>query len=224
MRLSSFFLTAIFLSLSGCAHHRTVKESIAQVEKSPEFIEVKPSGQFEIDLRYSTENNFVGKNMYGDLKKAYLHKNAFEKVSIAVKKLQQLKPGYKIIIFDALRPRSVQYILWDKVKGTENEQYVADPALGSIHNYGLAIDLSVVDANGKELDMGTPFDTFDKLAQPQLEDGYLKEGKLTKKQIENRKLLRKVMEGAGFIQLPHEWWHYDLYPRAEVKAKFQIVE
>ncbi len=201
-----------------------MKESLAKVESSSDFVEIKPSSQFLIDLRYASENNFVGKNMYGEFKKAYLHHQAFDKINLAVKKLQSLRKGYRLMIFDALRPRSVQFILWDKVKGTPNEQYVADPLKGSIHNYGLAVDLSIVDEQGKELDMGTPYDTFDRLAQPQLEDQFMKEGKLSQKQLENRKLLRRVMEDAGFIQLPHEWWHYDLYPRAEVKANFTIVE
>ena len=214
----------ILISICSCSHSPSVKESLDFVNAHSHFIEIRPSAQFVIDLRYATENNFVGKNMYGEFNKAFLHRNAFEKINLAVQKLQSTHPGYRLIIFDALRPRSVQYILWAKVKGTENEQYVADPAKGSIHNFGLAVDLSVVDDQGKELDMGTPYDTFDQLAQPQLEDRFFKEGKLTARQIRNRKILRSVMEEAGFIQLPHEWWHYDLYPRSDVISKFTIIE
>jgi D-alanyl-D-alanine dipeptidase len=128
------------------------------------------------------------------------------------------------VIYDALRPRSVQYVLWDKVKGTDRQKYVANPQHGSIHNFGFAVDVSILDENGKALDMGTPFDDFTALAQPRLEQAFLKAGKLTRQQLDNRLLLRKVMEDAGFIQLPVEWWHYDALPREKVMSEFEIVE
>jgi D-alanyl-D-alanine dipeptidase len=102
--------------------------------------------------------------------------------------------------------------------------YVANPESGSVHNFGFAVDLSIVDGNGNELDMGTPYDTFNDLAQPQLEEKFFNAGKLSAQQIENRLLLRTAMEKAGFIQLPFEWWHFDALPKAEVKEKFKIIE
>ena len=101
---------------------------------------------------------------------------------------------------------------------------MANPKGGSIHNFGFALDLSILDEYGKELDMGTPFDDFTPLAEPRLEQKFLKEGKLTELQIKNRRLLRNVMEQSGFITLPVEWWHFDALPAAEVRLHYQIVE
>lgn len=191
---------------------------------SREFVEILPSKEMAIDLRYASLNNFTGQNLYGDLKKAYLHRIAAEKLAKAAAILQTLRPGHQMVIYDALRPRSAQQILWSHVKGTSKEQYVANPQGGSMHNFGFAVDLSLYDASGKELDMGTLFDDFTPMSQPRLEDQFLKEGKLSETQIQNRHLLRKAMEEAGFIQLPIEWWHFDALPKSEVKANYKIIE
>ncbi len=191
---------------------------------SGEFVEILPSKGMAIDLRYASLNNFTGQNLYGDFKKAYLHSIAAEKLTKAAAILQTLRPGHQMVIYDALRPRSAQQILWNHVKGTSKEQYVASPQGGSIHNFGFAVDLSLYDASGKELDMGTLFDEFTPMSQPRLEDQFLKEGKLSEAQIQNRHLLRKAMEEAGFIQLPIEWWHFDALPKSEVKANYKIIE
>jgi D-alanyl-D-alanine dipeptidase len=210
--------------LAACSSPKTVQGSLKEVQRTSDYIELVNSDSLMIDLRYATTNNFVGKNMYGDFNRAFLHQDAAFRLTQAAMALQRKHPKWRLVIYDALRPRSIQYVLWEKVKGTEQQQYVADPAMGSVHNYGLAVDLSIVDERGRAIDMGTPYDTFDSLAQPQLEDQFLRQGRLNKKQIQNRKLLRKVMEDAGFIQLPHEWWHFDRFPKADVRARYPIVE
>jgi len=88
----------------------------------------------------------------------------------------------------------------------------------------MAVDLTIVDATGAELDMGTPFDDFRPVAQPMLEQEYLESGDLSEAQLANRRLLRRVMEKAGFQQLPIEWWHYDALPKDQVTAHYAIVE
>jgi zinc D-Ala-D-Ala dipeptidase len=196
----------------------------AGAQVASEYVDISTMPGVRVDLRYATTNNFMGVNVYGDFKTALLHRSAAEKLAKAAQLLQQRHPGWNLLVFDALRPRSVQRRFWEKVKGTPMQMYVADPDDGSIHNYGFAVDLSLVDAAGKEVDMGTPFDSFDPLAQPQLEDKYIQDGKLTAQQAANRHILRDAMEGAGFIQLPIEWWHYDAITRAEAKAQYQIVE
>jgi D-alanyl-D-alanine dipeptidase len=118
----------------------------------------------------------------------------------------------------------VQWILWEYVVGTDRQKYVANPKGGSIHNYGFALDLSILDETGEELDMGTSFDDFSRLAQPRYEEKFLAEGKLSGIQIGNRRLLRGVMEAAGFNSLRLEWWHFNALPRAEVKANYRIIE
>lgn len=215
---------AVALLIGGPACGATVHDSALSIAGSPDYVELKPSDGLAIDLKYATTDNFVGQNMYGDFNKAYLHHIAADKLTHAIRNLKALHPAYRLVIYDALRPRSVQYLLWDKVKGTSRQKYVADPKHGSIHNFGFAVDISILDENGKPLDMGTPFDDFTPLAQPRLEQAFLKEGKLTRQQIDNRLLLRKVMEDAGFIQLPVEWWHFDALPKAKVMSGFKIVE
>ena len=177
-----------------------------------------------VNLAYSTTNNFLHEDVYGDLQTCYLRKEAAEKLDKAQNILEKTKKGVRLIVYDGLRPRDVQYKMWHIVKGTAQQEYVADPEEGSIHNFGAAVDLSIVDDQGNLLDMGTPFDYFGDLAQPRYEKRFLKENKLTKKHVENRKLLRQVMEEAGFEGIVDEWWHFNAFPPAEVKRRYKIVE
>lgn len=203
----------------------SVLRSVDFLLKSADFVELKHGQDFHIDLRYASANNFVGHDMYGPhFRKAFLHRIAAEMLFAALGHLKSENPKLSFIVFDALRPRSIQRILWEHVKGTDGEQYIANPDRGSLHNFGFAVDLSILDENGRELDMGAGFDDFRPIAQPQLEDQFFANGALTSLHLQNRRLLRKVMETAGFKQLPHEWWHFDALPRSEVRDRFQIVE
>ncbi len=107
---------------------------------------------------------------------------------------------------------------------TPGEKYIAKPEPGSLHNFGFAVDLTVLDERGRELDMGAGYDDFRDIAQPQLEAKFISSGELTREHFRNRMTLRSVMETAGFAQLAHEWWHFDALPKAEVKDRFRIVE
>jgi len=197
---------------------------LAVVSQDRNFEDVSNVPNLIVSLRYASENNFLGKNVYGDFHQCFLHRVAAEKLRSAAKMLQEQKPGWKFVVFDCLRPKSVQMKLFAAVKGTAQQPYVADPRNGSIHNYGFAVDLSLADQNGRELDMGTGFDDFSPVSQPKREQEYLAAGKLTKEQIEHRLVLREIMVRAGFIQLPIEWWHYDALPKEEIKKQYKIVE
>jgi len=199
----------------------STQDSLDFLLKSDDYREVTAADGVVIDLRYAGTNNFMGQNLYGPFNRLFLHKRAADKLKAAVALLKHEHHGYKFIIFDGLRPRSVQYLLWEKMP---NDDYVADPKKGSVHNYGLAIDLSVVDEKGHELDMGTGFDSFTPLAQPQLEQEELAKGDLTQVQLDNRLILRRSMEAAGFKVLPSEWWHFDALPADLVRKQFKIVE
>ena len=188
------------------------------------FKDLKQISGVQIDLRYASQNNFVGKNLYGEFNKALLHRVAFDKLKKAVEILGERRPDLYLHVFDALRPVSVQKILFAHVVGTDKERYVANPSTGSVHNYGFAIDLTLADAQGKTLDMGTEFDNFTELAQPRYEDKMLKEGKLNSSQIDNRRLLRSIMLDAGFHMIPNEWWHFDALPLDEIKGRYKLVE
>lgn len=220
--LAGVFILA--LSLDSAFSAEAAAQALKSIAGSRDYVELLPAQGFKIDLRYATKNNFVGQNLYGDFNRAFLHREAAEKLMKAQADLKIRDPHLHLHIFDALRPRSVQIRMWDKVKGTDGEKYVGNPEKGSVHNFGFAVDITISDSKGRELDMGTPFDAFTPLSQPKLEEAFLVEGKLTARQIENRRLLRGVMERAGFLQLPSEWWHFDALPASEVRAKYKVVE
>ena len=179
-----------------------------------------------VDLRYSTTNNFVGVDVYGDLENAYLQAEPARRLAQANAYLKEREPGYTLYVFDAVRPRRVQQILWDTLDYplADKPKYVANPQEGSIHNYGAAIDLTIADTTGQPIDMGTEFDYFGVLAYPTKEEDMLAQEKLTPEQIANRQLLREVMSKAGFSPITTEWWHFNAFSRREADRQYGIVE
>ena len=185
--------------------------------------EVEPS--IRVDLKYSTTDNFVGIDMYGDLTKAFCQPDVAEKLKKAYQYLQEEDSTLTLLVFDAVRPVFVQQKMWDTLKMPirEKTKFLSNPRNHSIHNYGAAVDISLTTKDGEELDMGTPFDFIGKLAHPREEKRLLKEGKLTQKQMENRVLLRKVMKKAGFFNIQTEWWHWNSCSRNTAKSKYKVV-
>ena len=170
------------------------------------------------------KKNYFRENYYGGLQTAYLRKEVAVKLSRAQKILKERYPDYSLEILDAARPRCVSQMMYDKMKGTRFEKYVANPQKGSMHNYGIAVDITIVDREGKELDMG--FSPFRKnRAQLLWMLARMKMGvKLSKEQKKNRRLLSNVMKLAGFLPLSFEWWHFNGMPKAEARKKYQIIE
>ena len=179
-----------------------------------------------VDLKYSGINNFIGVDVYGCLDEAFFQKDVAEKLIIAQKKLKEKFPLYDLIIYDAVRPRSIQQLMWDTVKMpvAEKTKYLSNPKYGSLHNYGAAVDISIVDRKNSPLDMGASYDFFGELAYPEKEQQMLREGKLTQQQIDNRKLLRAVMQKAGFFNIQTEWWHFNSCTREFAAQNYKIVE
>jgi zinc D-Ala-D-Ala dipeptidase len=177
-----------------------------------------------VDLKYARSDNFMGADVYGELRRALLVPAAADMLRQAHGHLQRRHPDHRLLVVDAFRPRRVQHLMWERVRGTAQQPYVANPASGSMHNYGAAVDITIVDGQGKALDMGTPVDHFGILAQVREEERFLREGRLTREQVNNRRLLRTVMEEAGFIQLPIEWWHFDAFDKQHVRAAYRIIE
>lgn len=183
----------------------------------------------QVELKYSTTDNFVGKDVYGDLSRAYLQPEMAKRLAKANALLRKNHSGYTLLVYDAARPNSVQYALWDaldnlKIPAKNKKMYVADPKIGSNHNFGCAVDLTVVDEKGKPLDMGTKYDFFGPLAYPRSEQEMLKKGKLTIQQINNRQILRKAMNQAGFATNTTEWWHFDGMSKAQARAKYGMIK
>ncbi|MGB1040216.1 MAG: M15 family metallopeptidase [Flavobacteriales bacterium] len=181
--------------------------------------------QIKVDLKYSTTDNFVGVDLYGELNKAYCQPDMAVKLKKAYEYLQKEDSSLTLLVFDAVRPKSVQQKMWDTLKLPirEKTKFLSNPKNHSIHNYGVAVDISLSTKEGEELDMGTTFDYIGVLAHPREEQKLLKQGKLTQKQIENRKLLRKVMKKAGFFNIQTEWWHWNSCNRSTAKRKYKLV-
>lgn len=180
----------------------------------------------QIDLKYTTSDNFVKERLYYTIDKAYLQKEVALMLSKAQDALSKLHPGYRLLIYDALRPVSVQQKMWDALDSltpADRAKFVSNPKNLSLHNMGAAVDLTIIDKNGKALDMGAGFDDIRKIAYPSLEATFLKTGELTALHISNRKLLRNIMQAQGFRQLPTEWWHYNACSRDEAKSKYPVV-
>ena len=177
-----------------------------------------------VELKYSTTDNFTGQNLYGDFQEAYLQPEVAKMLGVAQKQLKDIHSKWNLIVYDAARPRSVQQKMWDVVKNTNWKNYVASPASISMHSYGVAVDLSIVDEYGKPIDMGTPFDDFSEKSEPRHENKFLQEKQLTQEQINNRLLLRNIMKNAGFRPINNEWWHFDAMTREQAKAKYTPID
>ena len=133
------------------------------------------------------------------------------------------RPGVTALVLDALRPQRVQQQLWDALAGTDLQMYLADPVRGSIHSFGMALDITLLDERGRELDMGTGFDDLSQRSHPALEPQLLASGELTREQVANRQLLRDAMRQAGFQGINTEWWHFDCGDRVDVRKRFTRV-
>lgn len=185
--------------------------------------EVDPS--IGVHLVYSTPNNFVGSVLYEDVHKAFMLDAVAMKLVKAQKMLKQLRPDLSLLIYDAARPIQIQRVMWEIVKNTPNQIYVANPANGrGMHNFGAAVDVTLMDSNGNPLPMGSPFDFFGDAAKVSKEVSLLKSGKITKEEYDNRRLLRKVMTSCGFIIYINEWWHFNHISPRLAKGKFKLIE
>ncbi|MFK7032575.1 D-alanyl-D-alanine dipeptidase [Flavobacterium oreochromis] len=163
------------------------------------------SDDFVLELKYATQDNFLKNKVY-DCAACYLR---YKTVVQLIKANQEFKKkGYRIKIFDCYRPLSIQKRMWQIVP---DPNYVANPERGSIHNRGGAVDLTLVDTLGNEVDMGTVFDHFGKESSHTYTN-------LSKKVLKNRKWLKEVMQKHHFEPLGSEWWHYGL----EGSRQFQL--
>ena len=180
-----------------------------------------------VDLKYATTDNFMEKNMYGSLRRAYILPHMAEKLKTANSILKaQSKDSLCLIIYDAACPRSVQKYMYDQVKGTSKKVYVAHPDKGGRHNFGVAVDLSIWNKKtNKPMDMGTPFDYFGEAAHLDKDPSLLKKGLLTQQHIKNRRLLIDIMKQVGLRPYRREWWHYEEpMPISEVRRKFKLLD
>lgn len=207
---TKFLLLVCFFSLfSVNAQNEAYSSPIKEIIADTTFVNLKDySKDFIYDMKYATEDNFLKAKMY-DCAECFLRLKTVEALISANKDF--MKKGYKIKLFDCYRPLSIQKKMWEIIS---NPEYVADPKKGSIHNRGGAVDISIVDATGKEMNMGTSFDFFG----IQASHNYTK---LSKEVLSNRKYLKKIMVKNGFNSFDSEWWHYNLKTGLQDKVSNQ---
>lgn len=180
-----------------------------------------------IDLKYATKDNFMKIKLYERITHAYLQNDVAIRLGKCQTYLTSIFPSLHLLIYDAVRPLSVQRKMWnalDTIPVRERIKFVSNPANKSLHNYGAAVDLTICDENGIPLDMGAGYDDMRKVAYPSLEKSFLAEGLLTQKHIENRKLLRKIMRHQKFSGIPTEWWHFNACSREVAAKKYKVLE
>jgi zinc D-Ala-D-Ala dipeptidase len=201
---------------------RTIEKPTAPtvINKSG-FTDLSAIANVTIEKRYASTNNFCGQ-VLDTSAVCTIRDIAYQKFEKASELLLTEHPGWKFVIFDAYRPPYVQEKLWQAVRGTPRPKYVAYPKCVSLHSLGLALDLTLADEHGKQLDMGTEFDAFTPLASPRFEAENLRTKKLTQEQYANRLLLRRLMQRAGFIQLQSEWWHYEALHQKTAHERYRV--
>ena len=178
-----------------------------------------------VHLVYSTEDNFLGRVLYTDIHRALLHPTMATKVAAAQQALHQERPDLDLLILDAARPLSVQYQMFHVVAGTPQNRYVANPKKGpGMHNYGAAVDVTLVDHEGNWLPMGSDFDHFGPESHIDNEAHLLVTGKITQEEYDNRRLLRRIMRQQGLLPLTSEWWHYNLMTTAQARRTLRAIE
>src|SRR5438552_14466682 len=211
IRILRFALPVVCLILFSSAFSQNAppKESNKREAHLIELITLDPT--IKLDIRYATDNNFVGRPVYPEAR-AFLQKPAAQAVVRVHKKLKE--KGLGIVIFDGYRPWTITKLFWDVVP-EDKRKFVANPAKGSKHNRGCAIDLSIFDLKtGQLMDMPSGYDEFTERASPDYKGA-------TPQQTANREMLRKLMEDEGFTVNPNEWWHFD-YENWERYAIYDI--
>ncbi len=171
-------------------------QGLFSAEENPLVDLKKIIPSIRVDIRYATADNFMKEVLYPEAR-CLLRKEVAEKLVRVQERLQSKGLGLKI--FDGYRPLSVQKKMWARVP---IEGYVANPAKGSNHNRGAAVDVTLVDASGQELPMPSAYDEFSEKAHRDYAGG-------TEAARENRRMLRDAMETEGFHGISTEWWHFD---------------
>jgi D-alanyl-D-alanine dipeptidase len=149
-----------------------------------------------LDVRYATENNFTKRRLY-PVARVFLVRSAAVRLAQVQRDLR--REGLRLKVYDGYRPLAVTKVMWDLI---HDERYVADPAKGSRHNRGAAVDVTLLDGAGRELPMPTGYDDFSERAHRNYPG-------LSSERLRNRATLERAMARRGFVGLPTEWWHFD---------------
>ena len=196
--IKSFIVSVFCFCVCSCKSQAIHSDLLKAQTSDTTFVNLKEySSDFVYDMKYATSDNFLKAKVY-DCGECLLRLKTVKALVKANETFMQ--QGLRIKLYDCYRPLDIQKKMWAIVS---NPKYVADPAKGSIHNRGGAVDITLVDKEGKELDMGTTFDFFGIEAS----HNYLK---LPPKVKDNRQLLKTIMIANEFNSFDSEWWHYNL--------------
>lgn len=223
MRIFYLFITLLFF----CSHANSqeqISKTAAKMQKAG-YVNIHDLDKtIKVSLMYSRADNFTGTILYDDLREAYLHPIAAKALVKAQKRLKELRPDLSLKVYDAARPMHIQQKMWNKVKGTSKNIYVSNPANGGgLHNYGLAVDITLCKLNGDSIPMGTKIDYMGKAAHIDNEQQLVKTKIISAEALKNRLLLREVMKYAGFRPLRSEWWHFNIRTRAQARKFFKAI-
>lgn len=180
----------------------------------------------EVYMVYATPYNFMGRVLYTGLDEAYLVPEAMEKLRKANDLLRQKRLDLHLVVYDAARPRSIQEQMWKVVENTELQDFVANPnkSGGGPHNYGVAVDVTLVDCTGHPIPMGSEYDYFGDRSRVDLEDQLIATGEINQRELLNRQLLREIMTEAGWLVEPSEWWHFNAMPLTEASERLKVIK
>lgn len=180
----------------------------------------------EVYMVYATPYNFMGRVLYEDLDEAYLVPEAMEKLRKANELLRKKRMDLHLVVYDAARPRSIQEQMWKVVENTDLEDFVANPnkSGGGSHNYGVAVDVTLVDCTGYPIPMGSEYDCFGDRSRVDLEMELFEKGEINRRELLNRRLLREIMTEAGWLVEPSEWWHFNAMPITEACKKLPVIK
>lgn len=239
--MRKFFIAAIVATLSFSA---VDAQDFDTLMSSYGLVDIKSiDDEILVELKYSSTDNFVGEDMYGDLECAYFESSFADRVVKAQQILKRRYPNYTLLIYDAARPISVQQHMRKVVEGTQFEGFVADGTKGGRHNYGVAVDLTIAHLDGSPLDMGAGFDDFSEAASvkgtPDTDDpitrsievyrdyvlGLAERGVINLEAANNRILLIEVMLEAGLYPYRREWWHFEeVISIKETRDKYKLLD
>ena len=196
---------------------------IDSVAADPGFRALRTIPGIAVDLRYASPRNLLRQDLYSPHDCAWLHAEAAAALALSSQWLRAHHAPLRLCVLDAVRPHRVQERFWQHVHGTPLQPYFADPAIRSIHSFGMAVDITLLDMRGDELDMGTGFDDTTELSHPALEDRFVAEGRLRPEHRTHRAILRQAMQHGGWQGIATEWWHFDCGDRQTVRASYRLI-
>jgi D-alanyl-D-alanine dipeptidase len=193
------------------------------VPTHPDFVHLSTLPGIAVDIRYAGTHNFSGRRLYTNMDCAWLRRPAADGLVRAAGWLAEHRPGFGLLVLDALRPQRVQEAIWADVQDTPMAAYFAEPVRGSIHSFGMAVDVTLIDPKGRECDLGSGYDEMVELSHPALEARHLALGLLTSEQLVHRGWLYAAMAEGGFKGIATEWWHFDHGDREQVRREMKRV-